>query len=63
VNRTAAFVFYIGDRWFGVITATVEGRQAARYIFTSSLPLAILKLLAPTLTKMGLSFEQASNPE
>jgi cell division protein FtsI/penicillin-binding protein 2 len=63
VNRTAGFVFYLGDRWFGVITATVEGSQAARYIFTSSLPLAILKLLAPTLTKMGLSLEQASDPE
>ena len=63
VNRTAGFVFYLGDRWFGVITATVEGPQAARYIFTSSLPLAILKLLAPALTKMGLAPEQASNPE
>jgi membrane peptidoglycan carboxypeptidase len=49
VSRTATFVFYLGDRWFGVITASVSGPQAASYAFTSSLPLAVLKLLAPTL--------------
>jgi membrane peptidoglycan carboxypeptidase len=48
-NRTAAFVFYIGDRYFGVITAYVEGREAEKYHFTSSLPVTILKLLAPTI--------------
>jgi membrane peptidoglycan carboxypeptidase len=48
-NRTAAFVFYIGDRYFGVITAYVQGREAANYRFTSALPVTILKLLAPTL--------------
>ncbi len=50
VSRTAGFVFYLGDRWFGVITASVAGPQSANYTFTSSLPLAALKLLAPTLT-------------
>ena len=50
VSRTAGFVFYLSDRWFGVITASVAGPQAADYSFTSSLPLAALKLLAPTLT-------------
>jgi membrane peptidoglycan carboxypeptidase len=50
VSRTAGFVFYLGDHWFGVITASVAGPQAADYTFTSSLPLAALKLLAPTLT-------------
>jgi hypothetical protein len=49
VSRTAGFVFYLGDRWFGVITASVSGPQSANYTFTSSLPLAALKLLAPTL--------------
>jgi hypothetical protein len=48
-NRTAAFVFYIGDRYFGVVTAYVQGREAANYHFTSALPVTILKLLAPTL--------------
>jgi len=49
VSRTAGFVFYVGDRWFGVITASVSAPQAQDYAFTSSLPLAVLKLLAPTL--------------
>jgi membrane peptidoglycan carboxypeptidase len=46
---TAAFVFYIGDRYFGVITAYVQGREAEHYHFTSALPVTILKLLAPTI--------------
>ena len=49
VSRTAAFMFYIGDRYFGVITAFVPDEEAARYRFTSALPVSILKLLAPTL--------------
>ena len=49
VSRTAGFVFYVGNRWFGVITASVSAPQAHGYTFTSSLPLAVLKLLAPTL--------------
>jgi membrane peptidoglycan carboxypeptidase len=48
-NRTAAFVFYIGDRYFGVITAYVQGREAEKYHFTSALPVTLLKLLAPTI--------------
>jgi membrane peptidoglycan carboxypeptidase len=48
-NRTAAFIFYIGDRYFGVITVYVQGREAGDYHFTSALPVTILKLLSPTL--------------
>jgi len=48
-NRTATFLFYIGDRYYGVITAFVQGREAADYRFTSALPVTILKLLAPTI--------------
>ena len=36
-NRTATFVFYIGERYYGVITAFVQGREAGNYHFTSSL--------------------------
>ena len=50
-NRTATFLFYIGDRYFGVITAYVQGREAENYHFTSALPVTILKLLAPTIVK------------
>jgi hypothetical protein len=47
VDRTAVFAFYIEDRYFGVITVYVPGKDAGDYGFTSSLPVAILKLLAP----------------
>lgn len=49
MNRTATFAFMIGDRYFGTITAFVPGPDAAQYGFTSSLPVAILKALAPKL--------------
>jgi membrane peptidoglycan carboxypeptidase len=54
VNRTAAFVFYIGDRYFGVITAFMPGKEAADYSFTSSLPVQVLRLLAPELKPLVL---------
>ena len=49
INRTATFVFYIGERYFGVLTAHVPGRDAAKYSFTSALPVSVLKLLAPAI--------------
>jgi membrane peptidoglycan carboxypeptidase len=49
VNRTATFAFYVGDRYFGVLTAFVPGKEAGRYSFTSALPVTILKLLAPPI--------------
>lgn len=49
VNRTATFVFYVGERYFGVITAFVDGPAARAYRFTSSLPVTVLKLLAPAV--------------
>lgn len=50
LNRTAAFVFYAGDRYFGIISAFVDGSDAARYRFTSALPVTLLKILAPAIT-------------
>jgi len=49
VNRTATFTFFIGNRYFGVITAFVDGPKAEDYHFTSSLAVSILRLLAPTI--------------
>ncbi len=49
VARTATFVFFVGDRFFGTVTAHVRGPEAARYRFTSALPAQLLKSLAPTL--------------
>ncbi len=49
IDRSATFVFLIGDRFFGVITAYVGGPQAGSYGFTSSLPVHLLAALAPEL--------------
>ncbi len=52
INRTATFVFFIGDRHYGVITAHVPGPDAAGYSFTSALPVRVLALLASQLTPL-----------
>ncbi|KAB2926550.1 MAG: penicillin-binding protein [Dechloromonas sp.] len=49
LNRTATFVFYLGPRHFGTLTAYVIGPDAARYRFTSALPVQILKSMSPLL--------------
>ncbi|NJO67619.1 MAG: glycosyl transferase family 51 [Rhodospirillales bacterium] len=49
VSRSAAFTFFIGDRFFGVITAYVPGVNSRAYRFTSALPVQVLKALAPAL--------------
>lgn len=49
ISRTATFVFFIDDRFFGTITAFVEGPEAAKYGFTSALATQLLKALAPAI--------------
>jgi membrane peptidoglycan carboxypeptidase len=49
VNRSATFVFNIGERFFGSMTAYVRGPEAANYDFTSALPVQLLTQLAPSL--------------
>jgi hypothetical protein len=49
VNRAAALVFMIDDRFFGTLTAYVPGPDAADYQFTSALVTQALKGLASTL--------------
>ncbi len=49
VNRSATFVFLIGDRFFGTLTAYVHEPYAAKYTFTSALSTQVLKSLAPAL--------------
>jgi hypothetical protein len=51
VSRTATFVFYCGDRYFGVMTAFVLGSRAGNYRFTSALPVELVRLLAPALNE------------
>lgn len=49
VNRTGTFVFYLGDRYFGTLTAFVPGKASANFRFTSALPVQVLKGMAPIL--------------
>lgn len=49
VGRTATFVFYIGDKYYGTLTAFVRGPKAANYSFTSMLTAQILKLMSPVI--------------
>jgi hypothetical protein len=52
VSRSATFAFILGDRHFGTLTAYVKGPNAARYRFTSALPVQVLKSLEPTLAPL-----------
>ena len=49
VDRTATFVFFLGNRFFGTITAYVPGKDAAQFHFTSALAVQILKTLSPEI--------------
>ena len=62
VNRSATFVFYIGDRFYGTLTAFVPGAAAADFEFTSSLPVTILRLMLPRLQSLvgGQEFKPAA---
>lgn len=51
VSRTAAFAFCLGDRYYGVVTASVLGPEADQYSFTSVLPVEVLRRLAPSIEK------------
>jgi membrane peptidoglycan carboxypeptidase len=49
LNRTATFVFFLGDNHFGTLTAFVPGAEASKFRFTSALPVQVLKGMAPIL--------------
>lgn len=53
VSRAATFVFMLDDRYFGVVTAYVPGPEAARFHFTSALPVRIAGLLMPALDRLA----------
>lgn len=48
-NRTATFVFFLGDNHFGTLTAYVPGKESDRFSFTSALPVQVLKGMEPIL--------------
>jgi membrane peptidoglycan carboxypeptidase len=49
LNRSSTFVFFLGDRFFGVVLAYVDGPNVAAYDFTSALPVTLLKILVPRI--------------
>ena len=49
VDRTATFVFFLGDRFFGTVTAYVPGDDAESFHFTSAIAVQLLKALKPEL--------------
>lgn len=49
VDRTATFVFFLGDRHFGTITAYVPGKEAGKFHFTSALAVQVLERLTPAV--------------
>ncbi|RQR59487.1 glycosyl transferase family 51 [Burkholderia sp. Bp9126] len=52
VNRSGTFVFVLGDRFFGVLTAVAHEPYAARYDFTSAMAVQLLKSMAPALAPL-----------
>lgn len=48
-NRTATFVFYLGNHHFGTLTAYVAGQKSDKFDFTSALPVQVLKGMEPIL--------------
>jgi membrane peptidoglycan carboxypeptidase len=49
ISRTATFVFFIGDRFFGAVSAHVKGEKSGDYEFTSALAAEVLKAASPAL--------------
>ena len=49
VDRTATFVFFLGDRFFGTVTAYVPGPDAGRFHFTTAIAVQLLKVMEPEL--------------
>jgi membrane peptidoglycan carboxypeptidase len=52
VDRTATFVFFLGDGVFGTVTAYVPGAHAAGFTFTSAMAAQLLKALQPELAPL-----------
>jgi len=62
VNRSATFVFNIGERFFGSMTAYVHGPDSKNYDFTSALPVQLLTVLAPSLMTLIEPQQQKAAP-
>lgn len=58
MNRTATFAFYMGTRFFGVMTVFVPGEAAADFRFTSAIAVQIIKNMEPALRPLVLGNEK-----
>jgi membrane peptidoglycan carboxypeptidase len=64
VDRTATFVFFLGDRFFGTVTAYVPGPRAAGFSFTSAMAAQLLEALQPELAPLlGVPVRAAPPPK
>src|SRR4051812_47189871 len=61
VDRTATFAFFLGDRFYGTVTAYVAGQQAGHYDFTSALAVQVLRVLEPALMQAGNGHQPKNN--
>lgn len=61
MNRVATFAFFLGERFFGVMTVFVPGEAAADYHFTSGLAVQILKVMEPALRPLVIGGEGLGN--
>lgn len=59
MNRTATFAFYLGARFFGVMTVFVPGEAAGDFHFTSAIAVQIVKDMEPALRPLILGNEKA----
>lgn len=57
MNRTATFAFYLGARFFGVMTVFVPGEAAGKFHFTSAIAVQIIKDMEPALRPLVLGNE------
>ncbi len=55
ISRSGTFVFFIGTRFFGTVTAYVTGEHAGNFAFTSSLATQLFRSLAPALEPLVLA--------
>jgi membrane peptidoglycan carboxypeptidase len=58
MNRTATFAFYLGARFFGVMTVFVPGEAAGQFHFTSAIAVQIVKDMEPALRPLILGNEK-----
>jgi membrane peptidoglycan carboxypeptidase len=63
VDRTATFAFFLGDRFFGTVTAYVQGRRAIAFNFSSTLAVELLRALQPQLEPLLQATPTVPRPE